>query len=1246
MDFYQIKERASKNGIIEIYPDFKVTRSRDLMVRGKGFYAIWDEEKQLWSTDEYDVQRLVDNDLMEYRNKVITKTDNIVHIKFMSDFSTNVWTNYRNYLARISDNAHQLDEHLTFQNTPVKKSDYVSRKLSYSLEKGSTEAYDQLMETLYAPEERAKLEWAIGAIVAGEAKDIQKFCVLYGEGGSGKSTFLNIVQKLFKGYYTTFEAKALTSASNTFSTEVFRSNPLVALQHDGDLSRIEDNTKLNSIISHEEMVMNEKYKPSYTARANCFLFVATNRPVRISDAKSGIIRRLIDVTPTGKRVSIVKYHSLMSRIDFELGAIAYKCLEIYRSMGKNFYSSYRPLSMILQTDVFFNFVETHYYSFIEEDGITLSQAYAMYKAYCDEALIEHKLPRHKFRDEFKNYFNEFSEVIRIDGKQVRSYYSSFKKDKFTTIDSKVQIEDSVASWIVLDSTESFLDEYAANCLAQYASSDQIPLEKWKKVSTTLKDINTQLLHYVKMPDNHIVIDFDIKDDTGNKSAELNIEAATKWPPTYAEYSKSQCGIHLHYIYDGDISKLSNLYSNGIEIKTFKGDSSLRRKLSKCNTIPIYTIKEGLPLKKEKMINFKVVKTENSLRDLIDRNIRKEIHPGTKPSIDFIYKILEEAYESGISYDIRDMRSKILSFAINSTNHSDYCIKLVGKMKFNSPQPSIDMAIYDDDRLAFFDVEVYPNLFLVCWKYAGDDKKCIHMINPPPNEIGELMNLKLIGFNCRRYDNHILYGRYIGYDNAQLFKLSSEIIGNHKQSFFSEAYSISYTDVYDFSSLKQSLKKFQIDLGIHHKEIGLPFDEDVSEDKWPIVINYCDNDVISTEAVFNARKEDFTARQILSDLSGLTLNDTTYSHVAKIIFGEDPNPQEKFVYTDLSEMFPGYIFESGKSSYRLEDPGEGGYVYALPGYYEEVALLDIVSMHPTSIEMLNLFGEYTSKYVELKSARVAIKHKDFEQASRFYGGKLKKYLTSKENTDSLAYALKIIINTVYGLTSANFSNKFRDVRNIDNIVAKRGALFMIDLKYAVIEKGFTVVHIKTDSIKIPKATPEIIEFIFDFGKKYGYIFEHETTYEKFCLVNDAVYIAKDKNGWIAVGSEFSHPYVYKTLFTKDPIVFDDLCETKSVTTSLYLDMNERLKEDQHNYVFIGKTSSFSPINPGYDAGILLREKNGKYYSVSGTKGYRWFESEDIRNLDIKDIINMDYYRNLVDNAIVHIQKYVDFEYFRS
>ena len=340
---------------------------------------------------------------------------------------------------------------------------------------------------------------------------------------------------------------------------------------------------------------------------------------------------------------------------------------------------------------------------------------------------------------------------------------------------------------------------------------------------------------------------------------------------------------------------------------------------------------------------------------------------------------------------------------------------------------------------------------------------------------------------------------------------------------------------------------------------------------------------------------------------------------------------------LLPYFPGYKKDNGISTYRGEEVGEGGYVCAEPGMYIDVALLDIASMHPHSTIAECLFGvNYTKIFRELVLARIYIKHEQWSKAEKVLGGKLKPYIQKIKDgvvkAKDLSNALKTVINSVYGLTSAAFPNPFKDPRNIDNIVAKRGALFMVDLKHAVQEKGFTVAHIKTDSIKIPNATPEIIQFVMDFGKQYGYTFEHEATYEKMCLVNDAVYIAKYKDGdWTATGTQFAVPYVFKTLFSKEEIIFDDLCETKSVKTAIYLDDR-----------FIGKVGQFTPVlDGGHD---LLREQNGKMYSVVGTKGYKWQESEIVRSMDWKNVVDLSYYKKLVDEAVRTMAEYGDVEWF--
>ena len=807
------------------------------------------------------------------------------------------------------------------------------------------------------------------------------------------------------------------------------------------------------------------------------------------------------------------------------------------------------------------------------------------------------------------------------------------------------------------------------------------------MKTKLKKIDTSKVHYVLCSKDIlgyylICVDFDVRDSEGNKSKELNLKAAAEFPPTYAEFSKGGSGLHLYYIYDGDAEELARIYGNDVEIKVFTGKSSLRRRVSFCNTTPVATINGGLPLKKKKkMYNEESVKSEKALRDLVERNLRKEIHADTSSSINFIDKLLKDAYESGMHYDLSDMKQKVLVFANHASHQAQRCIKVVSKMKFKSKDfeddESVDLRNMEGLPLVFFDCEVFPNLLLVNWKTAGEGL-CIRMINPSSEEIAELLKARLIGFNCRRYDNHILYARLLGKSIEEIYEISSKIVAGSRSAFFGEAYDLSYTDVYDFCSKKQSLKKWEIELGIHHKELGLPWDQPVPEDRWSEVAEYCDNDVIATEAVFNANQADWTARKILADIAGLNVNSTTNQLTTKIIFGSNKSPQESFNYRFMSDdeagvpvfpeddtndsyelfdrlgrpIFPGYRFGGGKSVYRGEEVGEGGYVYAEPGIYRNIALLDIASMHPSSIVAENLFGPYTEQFKMLMNIRVSIKHKDFDTARKMLDGKLEKYLQDEEQAKQLSKALKIAINSVYGLTAAKFDNAFKDPRNVDNIVAKRGALFMVNLKHEVQAHGFTVAHIKTDSIKIPNATPEIIDFVMEYGKKYGYTFEHEATYDRMCLVNDAVYIAKysdepfnEKPGkWTATGTQFQVPFVFKKLFSNEPIVFEDLCEAKTVQTALYLDMNEGLPEDEHNYIFVGKAGNFCPIKPGFGGGLLMREKDGKYYAATGTKGYRWLEAEAVKLLEKENCIDYSYFDNLVSGAVKAIEVYGDFTQF--
>lgn len=213
--------------------------------------------------------------------------------------------------------------------------------------------------------------------------------------------------------------------------------------------------------------------------------------------------------------------------------------------------------------------------------------------------------------------------------------------------------------------------------------------------------------------------------------------------------------------------------------------------------------------------------------------------------------------------------------------------------------------------------------------------------------------------------------------------------------------------------------------------------------------------------------------------------------------------------------------------------------------------------------------------------------------------------------------------------------------------------MVDLKHFVQERGFTVAHIKTDSIKIPNATQEIIDAVTEFGKQYGYDFEYDPAtdrYDKLCLVNESTYIAKKRicmvDIWTAVGTQFQIPYVYKTLFTHDPITFEDLCITKEVQKgALYLDFDSLHPTpgvELGSKHFVGRTGSFVPVVKEVGA-ILYRVLDDKEFAPSGTKGRYFLEATMAKGLP-DSVIDMSYFEELAEKAKKKIEEFGDFYEF--
>ena len=431
MDFYSIETSPVRGqaGQLAASPDFINGYSRDIMINRGEFVAVWDPDSELWTKREHKIIDLIDSDVLAYVEDAAKRHINLLPRLCRRD-GDGVWKRYRLWTKNMVDTDHPLDRKPIFADTPIRQEDYASFRLPYSLSDSEPVNWNKLVDTLYDPEEREKIEWGIGAILTGDCRKIDKFLVFYGEPGSGKSTILNIMQSLFGDYATAFDSEALAQRSNAFALSAFADDPLVAVEHDGDLSKIETNTRLNSIISHEIQLVNEKFKKPRPVRISTMLLMASNNPVKITDSNSGIPRRLIDIYPSNRRIPIGEYRKIMSGVSGELGAIANHCISVYRSLGPDYYKDYRTQVMMGETNPVYNFMFEMYDDYSTREFVTLASAYMEYRNYAEASGLSWVMPKHKFRTEVKHYFNEFHERCRVNGTRQRNVYSGFRTELF------------------------------------------------------------------------------------------------------------------------------------------------------------------------------------------------------------------------------------------------------------------------------------------------------------------------------------------------------------------------------------------------------------------------------------------------------------------------------------------------------------------------------------------------------------------------------------------------------------------------------------------------------------------------------------------------------------------------------------------------------------------------------------------------------------------------------------------------
>ena len=182
MDFIFFKEdvKGKRHNIIRLTPTYNFTYSNDIIIKGGKVYAMYDEENKVWKKDKREYVKLMDRDLKKkYKEYQKEHPDLILDndIKFDS-FGNNSSGYFKDFNTFIRDMENilpeiDLDGKVIFKNMELEREDYSTGKLNYAIEKGSTEAWDTIVGTLYSPLEREKIEWMIGSIISGYSKVMQ-----------------------------------------------------------------------------------------------------------------------------------------------------------------------------------------------------------------------------------------------------------------------------------------------------------------------------------------------------------------------------------------------------------------------------------------------------------------------------------------------------------------------------------------------------------------------------------------------------------------------------------------------------------------------------------------------------------------------------------------------------------------------------------------------------------------------------------------------------------------------------------------------------------------------------------------------------------------------------------------------------------------------------------------------------------------------------------------------------------------
>jgi hypothetical protein len=563
---------------------------------------------------------------------------------------------------------------------------------------------------------------------------------------------------------------------------------------------------------------------------------------------------------------------------------------------------------------------------------------------------------------------------------------------------------------------------------------------------------------------------------------------------------------------------------------------------------------------------------------------------------------------------------------------------------------------------FFDVECYPNYFLILFKLSNGKQKCFELDETKRLDtilIQEFLeNAETIGFNSRMYDIPMILHALSGANNQELKALSDRIINKDEKTYDTLKelglfcpWHYNHIDLFKLPIGKNSLKMYGARINTTFLQ-DLPYDPSLplTEDQKVDIKNYCSNDVNITMDLYKHLEKPLAIRCDINRKYNVEVRSKSDSQIAEVLIKEKlimpfkPNPKHNFKYTppdyvrfqseeltDLLEIISSIKFKGKKGDKIFNEAipssvviNDSKYSIGIGGLHsteknravitqdnEYLIDLDVVSYYPSII----LNNEYSPEHLDKKAF------------IKYYCDIYYDRLEAKRTGDTAkSQVYKIILNGSFGKFGDQYSVLYSPELLIHTTIT--GQLSLLMLIERLEENGFKVVSANTDGVSVKLQKDQ-----YHLFQKVKWNWEKTTQFELEEVKYKAIY-SESVNSYIAIKEDGS-------LKCKGSFVDNDLAHNPTIKVCkdailAYLFKGIKIEDTVLNYEPIA--SNFLMVRKVKGGGYWKGEYLGKvvrwYWSTTGEpilndKGHKVANSEHA--FPIMDLN--------VPLADIHYEKYI-------